>query len=163
MKLIYGLLILCVISVASCRKDKFSSAPTLKLKSVSTEYVPLALDGQPAPFVQFVLEFTDAEGDLATMPVAIQKISSSFPCPDGSVNPNVLDSTNYKIDSLLPAMKDLKGEIVITLDRASDLNAIACNDNDTLENATFKFWLTDQAGNVSDTVTAPIIKIQKKK
>lgn len=161
MKLIYGLLILCVISVASCSKDKFNSKPTLKLKEVSGNYVPYDPSGTYDYSVQFILEYTDAEGDLADMPIAIQKISSSAPCTDGSRDPNSLDTTNFTIPNDLPASSNQKGEIVITLTRSQDLKPIACSPLDTLEDATFKFWLKDQAGNVSDTVVAPVIKIEK--
>lgn len=161
MKLIYGVLLLCIISVASCSKDKFSSKPTLKIKEVSGNYVPYDPSGTIDYSVQFILEYTDAEGDLADMPVCFQKISSSSPCSDGSRDPNSLDTTNFKIPNDLPATSNQKGEIVITLTRSQDLKPIACNPLDTLEEATFKFWLRDQAGNPSDTVTAPVIKIEK--
>lgn len=165
MKLIYGLLILCAISVASCSKDKFSSRPSLKLKSVNTEYIPYPADGAPDPVLQFVLEYTDREGDLAGMPVCFQKLSSSYPCTDGSRDPQILDTTNYIISEDLPTGTNQKGEIIITLTRSQDLNPIACipdQDEYEIEDATFKFWVKDHAGNVSDTVTSPIVKIEKK-
>jgi len=60
----------------------------------------------------------------------------------------------------VPLSANQKGAIVITI---SDLllNRIACDPLDTLEDATFKFWFKDQAGNVSDTVTTPPVTIQK--
>ncbi|MBN8787993.1 MAG: hypothetical protein J0I84_12965 [Terrimonas sp.] len=148
-------IILLIVIVVSCSKDTFNSKPSLKLKETSGDYVPL--DGNYG--VQFTLEYTDAEGDIAGVPIYLQKLSSSAPCADNTKDPTYLDSS-YTLPADVPLSANQKGAIVITI---SDLllNRIACDPLDTLEDATFKFWFKDQAGNVSDTVTSPVIKIEK--
>ena len=149
---------LLVLIIVSCSKDKFSSKPTLKLKEVSGNYLPL---GDYA--IRFTLEYTDADGDIAGQPFSIEKLSSDAspdnPCANGN-EPYYTDSTSYKIPADVPATTNQKGEIVVTID---GLLAAAkkCDDYDSTEEATFKFWFKDQAGNVSDTVTAPPITLQK--
>lgn len=150
-------LVLFLVIVVSCSKDKFDSKPTLKLKEVKGDYVPK--DGDYG--TQFVFEYTDAEGDLAGVPVYFQKISSSAPCANSSINPNMgPDSTYLGFSPDIPPTSNQKGEITISLARA-EMNPVACGTLDTVEQATFKFWFKDRAGNVSDTVTAPPISIEK--
>lgn len=145
-----------ILIVVSCSKDKFSDKPTLKLSQVSGNYVPIGDEN----IIQFTLDYTDAQGDIAGVPVIIEKLSSSAPCTDGSRDPTFTDSTSFLIPSDVPPSSNQKGEIVVTLHWTS-LKPIACNPSDTLEEATFKFWLRDLAGNMSDTVTSPVIHIGK--
>lgn len=155
-----------IICVASCSKDKFNSKPSLKLKETRGNYIPYDPDGTTNYSVQFVLEYTDAEGDIANVPLAIRKISSSAPddeCPFSSGRePFFTDSTSFFLPDDVPASPNQKGEIVVTISTEFDLvKPISCNGTDTLEEATYKFWFKDKAGNVSDTVTTGPIKIQK--
>ena len=154
MKIRLAILFLIFVT-ASCSKDKFSEKPSLKLKEVSGNYVPL---GDYA--VRFTIEYTDAEGDIAGVPLFIEKISSSSPCADGNRVPSYLDSLSFTIPADVPPTNNQKGEIIITL-QEQNLKRIACSPADTTEQATFKFWFRDKAGNVSDTITAPPITIEK--
>ncbi|MFT3946181.1 MAG: hypothetical protein QM763_04330 [Agriterribacter sp.] len=151
------LAIFFLFAIVSCGKDKFNSKPTLTLKETSGNYVPL---GNYA--VKFTLEYTDAEGDIGGQPLCVQKLSSSYPCVNSNYDPTYIDTAGqfFVIPATLPESSNQKGEIVVTL---SDilLNRIRCTEDDTLEDATFKFWFKDRAGNVSDTVTSPVIKIEK--
>jgi len=149
---------LFVLLIVSCSKDKFSSKPTLKFKEMSGNYLPI---GDYA--IRFTLEYTDADGDIAGQPFSIKKLSSSAspdnPCSNGN-EPYYTDSTKYSIPADVPATTNQKGEIVVTI---TSLLAYPqkCDDFDSTEEATFKFWFKDKAGNVSDTVTAPPVTIQK--
>ena len=143
-----------IFLAASCGKDKFSDKPMLKLKSVSSDYIP------KGGAVQIRFEYTDAQGDIGGMPLHVQKLSSSFPCADNSKDPTFIDSANYLIPADLPPSSNQKGEIVITWEYFQ-LQPIPCSSLDTLEEATFKFWLKDKAGNISDTITVPPITIEK--
>lgn len=152
-----SVVVLLVLVVVSCSKDKFESRPRLTFKELRGNYIPV--DG--AYSSQFVLEYTDAEGDLAGVPVFFEKISSSAPCASSSINPNLPpDSVYLVVSPNLPPSANQKGEITILLQR-SQMNPVACGVLDTLEEATFKFWIKDLAGNISDTVTAPPIRIEK--
>lgn len=143
-----------MLIIASCSKDKFSDKPMLKLTSVSSQHIPVG------SAIQITMEYTDAQGDLAGVPLFVQKLSSSYPCDDGSKDPTFLDSLSYIIPGDVPATSNQKGEIVVTWEYFQ-LQPIACDGVDTVESATFKFWLRDQAGNMSDTVSTPIITIEK--
>lgn len=160
MKLRIAIFILMVaVGIGACSKDKFNSKPTLKIKEVSGNYIPLGDDYG----VQFTLEYTDAEGDIAGQPLCVQKLSSSYPCVNSNYDPTYIDTTGqfFVIPNTVPASSNQKGEIVVTLNDVLLLAKIRCSDSDTLEDATFKFWFKDKAGNVSDTATSPVIKIEK--
>lgn len=156
MKLIWAAVLFVLIS-ASCSKDKFESKPTLKLKEMIGNYAPRDQN----TMVQYVLEYTDAQGDIAGMPIWVQKNSSKSPCdPDPTILPSYTDSLSFAISSEVPPSSNQKGEITITI-KEQYFARIKCNPTDTVEQAVFKFWFKDQAGNVSDTVTAPPITIEK--
>lgn len=153
MKISFAVCCIILFSV-SCGKDKFSDKPVLKFKSISSTHIP------KGGVVQFRFEYTDAQGDIAGVPLYVEKLSSSYPCDDGSKDPTFIDSTKYLIPSDLPPSTNQKGEIIVTWEYYQ-LQPIPCNPSDTLEEATFKFWLKDLAGNISDTLTAPSITIEK--
>ena len=143
----FGTALICLVFLFfSCGKDKYASKPTLTLKSMSGNYVPVGAG------IQFSLEFTDAEGDI-TGAVGIQKISST--CDQASY----IDTLKYVI-AAFPSTHNQKGEILLSLG-PNDLLPIECNGVDTIEQATFKFWVRDKGGNLSDTLTAPPVTILK--
>lgn len=125
----------------SCNKNKFTTAPQLKYKSVNTKELHR---GQT---LQITLSFTDAEGDL-TDRIFIEKIVK--PCPAG--NGSFIDST-HKLPPF-PSGKNQAGDILITYNY-NDVNPLCAPRNDT---AIFKFVLRDKAQNKSDTaVSDPIV------
>jgi len=138
--------IMAAIVLIACDKDSFTTKPQLKLKSISTDYVPLN-----AP-LQFTFEFTDKEGDLGNA-VGIQKISSS--CDDASF----IDTVKFSFPNI-PRTKNTEGTLEVNLTNIN-LLPIRCFGNDTVETAIFRFWIKDNAGNVSDTVEAGPITIVK--
>lgn len=158
--------ILVLVVIAACSKDKFNSKPSLKLKELNGNYIPLDTSGLKNYGVQVVMDYTDAEGDIAGVPLFIRKISSSAPndqCPFNSgAEPFFTDSTSYTLPTDVPTSANQKGEIIITISEDYGLvKPISCNGGDKEEEATYKFWFRDQAGNVSDTVTVGPIKIEK--
>ncbi|MBX3255356.1 MAG: hypothetical protein KF862_14540 [Chitinophagaceae bacterium] len=151
--------VLFVLVIVSCSKDKFESRPRLTFKEMKGNYVPVGNEYA----ARIVLEYTDAEGDIAGVPLFFEKISSSAPCANSSLDPNIPpDTVNVflRLPGDVPPSSDQKGEIEVIL-KWTELNPIACNPNDTLEDATLKFWFKDKAGNMSDTVTVPPIRIEK--
>ena len=133
-----------ILAIVSCSKDKFKSSPQLTFKESSSDFVPVGGD------INFKITFTDAEGDLSGT-VRVQKISSS--CG----NAGYIDSNKFIIPSF-PASNNQKGEILISMQYAVDLKPVRCTAIDSVETATFKFWVRDAAGNYSDTATSgPII------
>lgn len=142
--------------MTSCGKDTFSDKPMIKLKSVSPAgEVPLGST------LVFTIEYTDAQGDLAGVPVSIEKSSSLSPCFDPGVDPSFLDTSYYTMPDDLPVSSNQKGEIVITLSPTDYAGSKRCNESQESEEAVFKFWLTDHAGNRSDTLVSNPITILK--
>jgi hypothetical protein len=135
-----------LIVVLACNKDGIATKPSLKLKSVSTDFVPL--NGS----LQFVFEFSDKEGDI-TLPLGLEKISST--CPDASY----IDTVKFGFPDI-PGTKNTDGTLEVNLNNINIL-PIRCHGQDTVELAVFKFWIRDDAGNVSDTVTTEPITIVK--
>ena len=134
--------------VASCKKDKFQTKPSLKLKSMNGNVVPAG----SALMLEF--EFTDKEGDvndtifvkkerINTIKVATVRDAFGLPVPNFPKNNQgtiqvLLDHSFYLTSAINPP-KDPAGK----------------NMPDTLM---LKFTLKDRANNVSDTVTAgPVI------
>ncbi len=132
--------ILVLLSL-SCNKDKFSSTPSLKFKSVSTT----SLRNQQ--LVQFNLSFTDAEGDL-TDSIFVQEIEPRCALSNFS--------TLYPLP-VFPTTKNQKGDLTVTFGyNVSGYSSISpkCTQNDT---AVFRFVLRDKANHASDTVSSPPI------
>jgi|SRR5882724_3997036 len=139
-----GLAVVAMLA-ATCKKI-FTSTPQLTFKSVSTTKVPK--NGS----VLFTLEFTDAEGDIANA-VGIRKTSSSC------ATAGFIDTMKYQLPTIPPS-DDSKGTITVNLNY-TNLKPFECNGQDTVEQATFQFWIKDAAGHVSDTVSSTPITIQK--
>ena len=157
MRITFSVCIIILFFAASCGKDKFSDKPMLKLKSVS-----------PGPVVPvdatltFTFEYTDAQGDLADVPVCIEKISSLSPCPDEGDDPSFVEPTLYTIPDDLPSSANQKGEIVIMLSPSQYEGDKRCYESQKSEEAVFKFWITDLAGNHSDTLVLDPLTILKR-
>ena len=129
-----------LLFLLSCKKDKFTSAPQLKYKSVNTKEL------RRGETLQFTLTFTDAEGDL-TDKIIIRKVIR--PCRTSTGG--FIDSTQIPT---FPTTRNQSGEIIVTYGYNA-VNPECAPRNDT---AVFKFVLKDKAQNKSDTaVSDPII------
>lgn len=137
--------VLLVVTVA-CDKEGIETKPSLRLKSVSTDFVPL--NGS----LRFIFEFSDKEGDI-TLPLGLEKISST--CNDASY----IDTVKFGFPNI-PGTKNTDGTLEVNLTNIN-LLPIRCHGQDTVELAVFKFWIRDDAGNTSDTVTTEPITIVK--
>ncbi len=130
-----------ILFLFSCNKDKYTTIPQLKYKSVNTKAL------HRGQILQFTLSFTDAEGDL-TDSIFVQKIVK--PCSAG----NGSFTQRYKIPQF-PSGKNQSGDIVVTYSY-NDVNPLCTPRNDT---AVFKFVLRDKALNKSDTAVSDQIII----
>jgi hypothetical protein len=141
-------ILIAVISllIIGCSKDKFTTKPQLKFKSVNTNVLDVD------QIIRFTLSFTDAEGDVDS--IFIRKIT-----------PNCA-STIFKDDRSLPIdFKVTNGKeadfIVSYGHRVQNFPAVGdplCNFNDT---CTFRFVIMDKAKNLSDTVYSETVVIIK--
>jgi hypothetical protein len=121
-----------------CNKNKFSTTPSLKFKSVNTTQ----LNRQEA--IRFTLSFTDAEGDL-TGSIFVQEVVPG--CPADTVHYG-----SYPLPAF-PTSKNLQGDVVVTLEY-NDFPPQCPPKNVT---GIFSFALKDKADHVSDTVSSPVI------
>jgi hypothetical protein len=139
-----NLLIVIIVAtlLAGCSKDTFKSQPQLTLKSVSTTTVPAF--GK----LEIVLRLTDKEGDFKDM-VYVMKTTTR--CPSS----NFIDSQLYKIPTDLPRTRNFDGDVVLSFTYPFELQP-RCTRPDT---ATFRFWMKDAKGNISDTAKTPQIII----
>jgi hypothetical protein len=128
----------------SCNKDKFSTRPQLKYKSVNTNILSR---GQ---IIIFSLSFTDAEGDLEDS-IYVEKIEPT--CPNSNFD------AKYKIP-VFPLSKNLQGDLEISygynVPNYPLILGPQCMRNDT---CFFRFVLKDKAQNKSDTVNSETIVI----
>lgn len=135
-----------LVMVAACNKDKFNTRPDLRIKSVNQTKVDINDE------FKITLEVTDAEGDISDS-AFVQKIVPRCPQGNLTVKTTVPD---------FPSNKNFKGEILITygyrVANVAQLPEPQCNRNDT---CTFRIWIKDKAGNVSDTVETEKIVIIK--
>ncbi len=137
--------VLCLLFIG-CNKNKFSTTPQLKYKSVNTTKL---FNGQ---IISFKLSFTDAEGDLQDS-IYVEKVEPT--CA----------ASGFKSKYLIPAFpttKNAEGEIEISygynVSNFPFIKSPQCGRNDTCY---FRFMLKDKAQNKSDTVNSETIIIVK--
>jgi len=130
-----------------CGKDKFTTKPQLKLKSISST----TISGSQTLTIR--LDLTDKEGDFTPL-LGITKTVAG--CPTS----NFLDTVSFTIPDEFIKTKGTHGEVNVILDRIKRgsnscfLPGGAVRPDTTV----FGFWTRDKAGNVSDTTrTDPII------
>lgn len=143
---------ICIVTVltfclAACTKTEFNTKPTLEFKSSNS------LVFQRGQLVEFVLKFTDKEGDIQNN-LYIEEVTDDENCPANNF------STNETIPISVPQTANSEGEILVKYYYGiNDPNAIIptlpgpkCQRNDT---CVFRFALVDKASNSSDTISSP--------
>jgi hypothetical protein len=143
-----ALVLLAVLVIAGCKKDKFTTTPQLKVKSVNSKNI----SGNDV--IRIRLRLTDKEGDFSRF-FAIKKTVKG--CPTS----NFTDSSSlFSIPLDFINQKKKEGEVEITLTRLQrgGNTCSAPGGGVKPDTAVFSFWTRDQAGNKSDTAfTDPII------
>lgn len=137
-KILLTLIAFCFL--VGCTKDKFTSKPELKYKSVNTKVL------NRNQTLSFTLEVTDSEGDLQDT-IWVQEIVRN--CTGAGF------ISFYKMPEFT-SVKNFKGEIQVCYSYGLNLGCpviqpTCANQNDS---ATFKFWIQDKARNISDTITS---------
>lgn len=146
MKSILIVLTAFVVTVIACNKDKFQTKPTIKIKSMNTEFVPL--NGN----LIITLECTDKEGDVQDSVIIIKRRLNR------RVVPTLRDTIRYKFPEFPTT---LRTEIVATLDYQNDVISAQNPPNipgtnppqKELDTLILKLAVRDKAGNTSDTIT----------
>jgi len=146
MRLIFATLFFLLVTI-SCKKDKFTTKPELKIKSVnSTE-----ISGDQT--LEFIIRLTDKEADF-TPYFGIEATTTSC------LSSDFVDSTIFQIPDQFIRSKNNDGDIVLDLPKVlRHSNLCLGTSNEPITDTTvFSFWTKDKAGNVSDTASSqPII------
>ena len=135
--------VITAIVLTACSKDKFTTKPQITFKSVNgTEF-------SPGYLINFTFDATDKEGDIQ---------DSMFVLRSGSAC-NELNGVTGFLMPLSTPKSDLKVEIDLTfiykITNPPYIQLDGCTGK--TDTTGFKFWIKDNAGNVSDTVQAPPI------
>ena len=137
------------VVAAACSKNKLESKPSIELKHMNGNEFLLDTINQFIPDLVMTIEYDDKEGDLGGGTITyVRDRLNIIPIQDAASN----DKADT-IRSQLPEFpKTSTGEMEI---RVPGLFLQEDPDrNDTME---FKIYVQDVAGNVSDTITTPIV------
>jgi hypothetical protein len=141
-----------ILLALACGKDKPGTTPTIKIKSVSAEVVPI--NG----ILEVTLEFTDKEGDISDSLFMGKKRVNIIPAVSGIL---VRDSLFFNVP---PYSNKARGEITLHLQYQNHLIAAETPPKDALDQniadtIVLRFALQDKAKHTSDTVSTNKIVI----
>src|SRR6185436_18995132 len=146
MRLFISLLSIFIIIAVACNKDKFQTKPTIKIKSLNTEYIPL--NGG----LIIRLECTDKEGDVQDSVIIIKRRLNR------RVVPTLRDTIRYKFPDFPNTPRT---EVIATLDYQTILSAQnppnipgSNPPQKELDTLILKMAVRDRAGHISDTITS---------
>ncbi len=124
----------------SCNKDNFNTTPTLKLKSINGNVIPVKSDF----IVQF--EFTDKEGDIDdSLYVIRQRLNIR-----GAMTAS---PSRYTVPEFPHQTKgEIKVQLDYTLQLTSGFTEIGTAPNYEPDTMMYRFVLKDKANHFSDTV-----------
>jgi hypothetical protein len=139
MKVIIGLFFLTLIALFSCKKNKFTTAPQVTVKSVAPGEVALG------DIITVDAKFTDDEGDVDSVLVILKYYAAD------SVTFN--DTSRYSFDGLgLPA-KTREGDMSVQFDYGTNNSGYPILSNSPVSKdttATFGLLLIDKAAHRSN-------------
>jgi hypothetical protein len=143
--------LMLVLLFVACSKDKYESKPTIEIKSVGPNPVPLNYP------LTFEIEYTDKEGDIADS-ILIKKVRIN----QKKVAKTLRDSFWLTLPGDAP--KKTKGTIKLTLEYQN--HVISAEDPGNSPNAApdsliFRFILQDKAKNRSDSIESELIVVER--
>lgn len=151
MRLFISLLTIFIIIAVACNKDKFLTKPTISVKSLNTEFIPL--NGT----LVITLECTDKEGDVQDSVIIIKKRLNK------RVVPTLRDTLRYKFP-VFPL--STRTEVVATLDYQSLISALnpptipgSNPPQKELDTLILRMAVRDNGGHTSDTINSKQIII----
>jgi hypothetical protein len=142
-------LVFSAFFAVSCNKDKFTTKPQLKLKSINTDTVFVNT------LFQMDISFTDQEGDIDS--VTIRKVFTN--------KNRVPTNDRRKVNEEVPPVTR-SGNIIISYYHGSDPgqqfpaigDPIGIGDDLVI----YKIVAKDAAGNISDTLETSVIRIKSR-
>ena len=142
---------LSLLLFVACGKDKFESKPTIEIKSIGPNPVPLN-----APLT-IDIEYTDKEGDIADS-IFVRKIRIN----QKKVAVTLRDSFYLQLPGDVP--EKTKGTIRLTLDYNNYVTSAqdpGDPPNAAPDSLIFRFILQDKAKNRSDSVESGIVVVER--
>jgi hypothetical protein len=137
-KILFAVLVTAFL--AACDKDTYQTKPQLTLRKVNTNVLSRGQD------LVFTIEVTDAEGDIQDS-MFIQEIVKN--CANSGFT-----NARYRMPQFT-GTKNLKADIEVTY----NYNLVPPKCPQRNDTATFRFWIKDNAKNMSDTLVSPTIVI----
>ena len=144
-------LLTLVLLFVACSKDKFESKPTIEIKSIGPNPVPLNYP------LTIELEYTDKEGDIADS-IFVKKVRIN----QKKAAETLRDSFWLPLPGDAP--KKSKGTIKLTLEYNNYV--VSAKDPGNAPNAApdsliFRFILQDKAKNKSDSVESGLVVVER--
>jgi hypothetical protein len=142
-----------ILLVLACGKDKLETKPSIKIKSMSGNIVPV--NGS----LEIVLEFNDKEGDVDDS-LFVRRLRLNTL---GAIRGERLIDSFYL---MVPAFnKKSTGEIILNLKYNFHLKdaieAPKVNGVEVADSIMFRFALQDKGGNTSDTLNTEQIVVER--
>lgn len=151
MKLSLFVLSAIIVVTIACNKDKFQTKPTISVKSINGNFIPLN-----GTFV-ITLECTDKEGDVQDSVIIIKKRLNR------RVVATIRDTLRYKFP-VFPS--NTKTQVQATLDYQSILSAFnpptipgSSPPQKEVDTLILRMAVRDNAGHTSDTINSPTIYV----
>ena len=151
MKLSLFVIVALVVITVACGKDKFQTKPTISVKSINGNFIPL--NGT----LVITLECTDKEGDVQDSVIIIKKRLNK------RVVATIRDTLRYKFP-VFP--KNTQTLVQATLDYQSILSALnppfiagSSPPKREVDTLILRMAVRDNAGNTSDTISSPTIYV----
>jgi hypothetical protein len=148
----YSYLLVSVALLLSCKKEKgndplpaISNVPEIELSSTSSTSINQFDD------LTLTVKYTDGNGDLGESDANINSIFVTD-------NRDVTIVHKFHLQPLAPLGQDvaIQGNLKIKIE-----NVILLDQSNTSENASFSVYIIDRAGNKSNIVTSPSVRISK--
>lgn len=153
MKLSLFVISLILLVAIACNKDKFQTKPTISVKSINGNFIPLN-----GTFV-ITLECTDKEGDVQDSVIIIKKRLNR------RVVATIRDTLRYKFP-VFPT--NTKTQVQATLDYQSILSALnpptipgSSPPQKEVDTLILRMAVRDNAGHTSDTINSPTIYVYR--
>lgn len=148
----YSYLIVSLALLLSCKKEKgndplppISNVPEIELSGTSSTSINQFDD------ITLTVKYTDGNGDLGESDANINSIFVTD-------NRDISIVHKFHLQPLAPVGQDvaIQGNLKIKIE-----NVILLDQSNTSENASFSVYILDRAGNKSNIVTSPSVRISK--
>ena len=157
MRYLFFAFVACVVFTA-CNKDKYTSAPQIKFKSITSPY---KVNNTTQDFATLTIELTDAEGDFGFT----EGKDTSYVFVKNTKSPFRLDSFKFPSALAKAVKKNFKGDVEVNLSGSGTggTNAVpSIPAGKTRDTIYYEIYVKDFAKNKSNVIknTDPFIIIR---